>query len=96
MRTQDWTLTRKAHAYLHELGVSHPRWEEILAVGKRHQLLNGKITGGGRGGCGFVAITNESEANITDFKNEVQGLDENIRIWDIISSEEIGGRIEKA
>jgi mevalonate kinase len=67
-------LMAKNHELLKEIGVSHPKLEEIIEKLKLHGSFGSKLTGAGGGGC-IISIFEEQETakqSIRKFKN--QGL----------------------
>ncbi|GAX02041.1 mevalonate kinase [Secundilactobacillus silagei] len=51
-----------AQVLLRQLGVSHPRLDEMITVARQNGALGAKLTGGGMGGCMICLAENEATA----------------------------------
>lgn len=60
--TELGTIFNRAQILLKQLGVSHPRLEEMLTVANQHGALGAKLTGGGMGGCMICLAPDEATA----------------------------------
>ncbi|MFC6254478.1 mevalonate kinase [Secundilactobacillus hailunensis] len=60
--TELGTIFDLAQIQLTQLGVSHPRLDEMITVAKQNGALGAKLTGGGMGGCMICLAENEATA----------------------------------
>lgn len=56
------TIFNQAQSLLQQLGVSHPRLDEMIDIANQNGALGAKLTGGGMGGCMICLAPNESTA----------------------------------
>jgi len=56
-------LMNMNHELLREIGVSHPRLEQLTSTARAKGALGAKITGAGGGGCIIVLCRNEKESS---------------------------------
>lgn len=60
--TELGTIFDRAQHFLKQLGVSHPRLDEMITVANRNGALGAKLTGGGMGGCMICLAPDEATA----------------------------------
>lgn len=53
----------RAQALLQQLGVSHPKLDEMIQIANQNGALGAKLTGGGMGGCMICLAPDESTAS---------------------------------